>query len=95
MAVACYLDETLIYTLVDPEQVRQFEHMYNPSSLHHFNTENRQSDSNLYMFGFYIYNNISIGFQCFASGLLCAAGSIFFWCLMAYISVLLLVIYRS
>ena len=37
----------------------------------------RGADSDVMMFGFYIYNNTSIGFRTFASGLLFGIGSIF------------------
>jgi uncharacterized membrane protein SpoIIM required for sporulation len=38
----------------------------------------READSSLMMFGFYIWNNIRIGFQTFAGGLLFGVGSIWF-----------------
>jgi uncharacterized membrane protein SpoIIM required for sporulation len=38
----------------------------------------RAADSSLMMFGFYIWNNIRIGFQTFAGGLLFGVGSIWF-----------------
>jgi len=37
-----------------------------------------ESDANLYMFGFYIMNNIGIDFRVFASGILFCIGSVFF-----------------
>jgi uncharacterized membrane protein SpoIIM required for sporulation len=38
----------------------------------------RGADTNLYMFGFYIWNNVRIGFQTFAGGLLAGVGSLWF-----------------
>lgn len=38
----------------------------------------RQADSDVEMFGFYIFNNVRIGFQTFASGLLFGVGAIFY-----------------
>lgn len=66
----------LAYTLIGPEMTAQLEAMYDPQS-DHFLRE-RPSDSDLLMFGFYIRNNIGIGFRTFASGLLLGLGSIFF-----------------
>jgi len=48
--------------------------MYDPASpSHHLG---RESGTNVQMFGYYIYNNISIGFRTFASGLLAGVGAI-------------------
>jgi len=58
------------------EEVENFADMYNPTS-EHFGS-NRESDSDFVMFGFYIYNNIGIGFQTFASGILFGLGTLFF-----------------
>jgi uncharacterized membrane protein SpoIIM required for sporulation len=38
----------------------------------------RQADSDIAMFGFYIFNNVRIGFQTFASGLLFGIGALFY-----------------
>ncbi len=38
----------------------------------------RQADSDVAMFGFYIFNNVRIGFQTFASGLLFGIGALFY-----------------
>jgi uncharacterized membrane protein SpoIIM required for sporulation len=66
----------LAYTILGPGFVAQLETMYDPES-EHFLRE-RSSDSDLLMFGFYIRNNIGIGFRTFASGLLLGVGSAFF-----------------
>ncbi len=50
--------------------------MYSPTAEHL--GRKRDADSNVLMFGFYIRNNTSIGFQTFATGLLFGLGSIFF-----------------
>lgn len=69
----------IIYSVMAPAQVAQFEAMYNP--------ENRKigrkvwergSDDDFLMFGHYIRNNIGIGFQTFAGGILFCIGSIFY-----------------
>lgn len=76
MALAVTLKPELIYSLVEPAQVSMMEDMYDPEN-RKLGRE-RQSDTDLYMFGYYIYNNISIGFQTFAGGLVFGAGSVFY-----------------
>lgn len=66
----------LIYSILDAEQVNQFESMYDPSA-EHIGSE-RKADSDFQMFGFYIYNNIGVGFRTFAGGFFYGIGSIFF-----------------
>lgn len=62
-----------VYTVFGPEQIAQFESMYDPAR----ERWGRESGSDLMMFGYYIMNNISIGFRTFASGLLAGLGSVF------------------
>ena len=50
--------------------------MYDPEAEHI--GRNRDSGDDFYMFGFYIYNNISVGFRTFAGGMLFGLGTIFF-----------------
>lgn len=76
MLIACLMNDQVIYSLMDAGQVRGMEGMYDPS-LGKLGRE-RQSDSDLMMFGFYIYNNIGISFRCFATGILFGLGSIYF-----------------
>lgn len=66
------LEPSLVYSLGLPTDV--FEDMYDPNKEWTF----RDDDLNFRMFGYYIYNNIGIGFRTFASGLLCGVGSMFF-----------------
>jgi len=63
----------LAHAVLTSEQLAEFEHMYAPDST--LAEDGRGSAGNLNMFGFYIYNNISIGFRTFASGLLAGVGS--------------------
>jgi uncharacterized membrane protein SpoIIM required for sporulation len=65
-----------VYSILPPEQVSEYRSMYDPNAKH-IGAE-RQSDDDFYMFGFYIYNNISVGFRTFAGGMLFGLGSIFF-----------------
>lgn len=66
----------LAYTLLGPTMPADLESMYDPRSEHFL--KERPSDSDLLMFGFYIRNNIGIGFRTFASGMLLGLGSAFF-----------------
>jgi len=66
----------MVYAVVDPHMVHQIEAMYDPA-LEHFGRE-RQSDTDFFMFGFYIRNNIGIAFQCFAGGIVVALGTLFY-----------------
>ncbi|MCB1668605.1 MAG: stage II sporulation protein M [Porticoccaceae bacterium] len=76
MGVGCYLEDSLIYSLVSPEQVREFEAMYDPAQ-RKLGRE-RGSDSDLLMFGYYIKHNISIAFRTFSGGILFGVGTVFF-----------------
>ena len=76
MAIAVQVQPDIIYSLVGPNEVSSMEEMYDPD-VRALGRE-RESDTDLTMFGYYIYNNISIGFQTFAGGLLFGLGSIFY-----------------
>ena len=76
MAIAMQVQPDLIYSLMEPSQISQMEEMYDPAN--RVLGRERQSDTDVNMFGFYIYNNISIGFQTFAGGLLFGIGSLFY-----------------
>ena len=63
------------YYVLSPEQLKSVRAMYGEQ------TEKlgpRPADSDLRMFAFYIWNNVRIGFQTFAGGILFGLGSIFF-----------------
>ena len=70
------LQPELIYSLFDHETVANFEKMYDPSAEHV--GQDRDAQSDIQMFGHYIQNNITIGFQTFATGLFYGLGSIFY-----------------
>ncbi|MEO5560540.1 MAG: stage II sporulation protein M [Dokdonella sp.] len=65
----------LVHTLFDPAQLASFENMYDPAST--AERLGRENGTDLKMFGYYIFNNVGIGFRTFASGLLAGVGSIF------------------
>ncbi len=73
---AIQLNPELVYSVLPPSQVSQFKSMYDPDAKH-IGTD-RESDDDFLMFGFYIRNNIGVGFQTFAGGMLFGLGSIFF-----------------
>jgi len=64
-----------VHYLLAPEQIANFHAMYDPANRR---LGTREADSSLMMFGFYIWNNVRIGFQTFAGGLLAGVGSIWF-----------------
>jgi uncharacterized membrane protein SpoIIM required for sporulation len=66
----------LILSVVDGETAAKFEEMYSDSAEAIGST--RGANENWIMFGFYIKNNISVAFQCFAGGMLAGVGSMFF-----------------
>lgn len=76
MGLSCYMREELIFSVMSPANVRQLEEMYHPDAT--AIGRNRQSDTDLMMFGFYIKNNIGVSFRTFASGMLLGLGSVFF-----------------
>jgi len=65
----------LAYSVLSPQQLAQMEAMYEPSRAADMFAREAQSD--VRMFGYYVWNNVSIGFRTFASGLLAGVGTIF------------------
>ncbi len=66
----------LIYNVFDAHDVARFESMYDPSSDRV--GRDREAETDVRMFGFYIANNIGVAFRTFATGLVFALGSLFF-----------------
>lgn len=64
----------LVHSLFRPEQLAEFESMYDPADPQR--KLGRDNGTDLAMFGYYIANNVGIGFRTFASGLLAGVGSI-------------------
>jgi uncharacterized membrane protein SpoIIM required for sporulation len=73
--IACMVNDQMVYSVIDAGNVRMVESMYDPG-LGKLGRE-RQSDSDIQMFGFYIYNNIGIAFKSFATGIFLGVGSLF------------------
>jgi uncharacterized membrane protein SpoIIM required for sporulation len=61
--------------LLAPEQIANYHQMYDPANKR---LGMREADTNVLMFGFYIWNNVRIGFQTFAGGMLAGVGSAWF-----------------
>ena len=74
-ALACVRFPGFVYELMSPWEAGSLESMYDPDSEHYLTPREISTDAD--MFGFYIYNNISIDFQTFAGGILAGAGSLF------------------
>jgi uncharacterized membrane protein SpoIIM required for sporulation len=69
-----YQRPDLILSIVDGETVAHMEQSYSDSA--EALGSIRGADQNWFMFGFYIFHNVSIAFQCFAGGLVAGVGSI-------------------
>lgn len=67
----------LVYSIIPGEDAALLEQMYDPVRHTRLGRE-READSDVYMFGYYIKHNTTIGFQVFAGGLLYGLGSLFF-----------------
>jgi len=76
MLVAVQVEPQLVYSVLDGRQVADMETMYDPALKSRYGRE-READSDVLMFGFYIRNNTGIGFQVFAGGLLYGLGTLF------------------
>ena len=69
-----YHDENAIYSILDSSQVRMTERMYDPGASKI--GREREAETDIFMFGFYIQNNIGVAFRCFAGGILVGIGSL-------------------
>lgn len=74
----CFVDGEAIYSVVDETQVATMEAMYDPDNVHLGRSPERSAETDFMMFGFYIMNNIGIGFRIFAGGILFGLGTMFF-----------------
>jgi uncharacterized membrane protein SpoIIM required for sporulation len=75
IAVAIQRYPDFVHTLLPHEQVLAYQEMYDPAN----RTPGRRSaQTDAFMLGHYIWNNVRIGFQTFAGGLLFGLGTVFF-----------------
>jgi uncharacterized membrane protein SpoIIM required for sporulation len=65
-----------VYLLISPDSISNFEEMYSPTAKRL--GQAREISGEWKMWGFYIFNNVRIDFQCFAGGIAFGLGSIFF-----------------
>ena len=65
----------LAHSVMPQDELAKIERMYDPADARH--ALGREGGSNLQMFGFYVFNNVSIAFRAFASGLLVGVGTIY------------------
>jgi uncharacterized membrane protein SpoIIM required for sporulation len=75
-ALLVYGRPELILSVVSSDTAASFEEMYSPSADSIGRT--RTATTDWMMFGFYIRNNVSVAFQCFAGGLFAGLGTLFF-----------------
>ncbi len=77
MGLACYLNSDMLYSVMSSMQVHSMESMYDPANEVVGRASERQSDTDLMMFGHYIGNNIGIDFRIYGSGLFAGIGTLF------------------
>lgn len=71
------INPEMVYTVVSGNQLSEMEYMYDPANRDSLGRSmDREADSDLKMFGFYVAHNTGIGFRTFASGLLFGLGTI-------------------
>jgi uncharacterized membrane protein SpoIIM required for sporulation len=75
LIAALQLYPDFAHYLLSPAQIASFHEMYDPANRR---VGMRESDTSMMMFGFYIWNNVRIGFQTFAGGMLAGVGSAWF-----------------
>ena len=66
----------VIHWFIQPDQLKELSAMYDPAST--AEGRQRKAESDVLMFGYYIYNNIGIAFQTFAGGVLFCIGALFY-----------------
>ncbi len=65
----------LVYLVLSPGDAAHYAQMYDPSAVEKFGNTGPMRD--VAMFGYYIWNNIGLDFQIFASGLVLGIGPVF------------------
>jgi uncharacterized membrane protein SpoIIM required for sporulation len=70
----CVRYPNMVYQLLGENTITGLEEMYDPDSSYYLTPRDISGDAD--MFGFYIYNNISIAFRTFASGIILGIGSL-------------------
>jgi len=75
----CFRFPGISKELVSAYELSQYEDMYDPASVHFLQPRDVSGDAD--MFGFYIFNNISIAFRTFAGGIFAGFGSLLILCI--------------
>lgn len=70
-----YSDPSMIHSIMSADEVAGMEAMYDPEQREPGRPEGREDDSDFAMFGFYVFNNVSIAFRAFAGGVALGIGS--------------------
>lgn len=70
---AAYVDESYALAVMTTEQLESMEKMYSAAD-----PNNRDANTDAFMTGFYVHNNVGIAFRCFATGLAFGLGSMFY-----------------
>lgn len=76
MGWACYEHSDMLYSIMPADQVSQMEEMYNPANDMVGRDSSRRSDTDIAMFGFYIYNNVGIDFRIYGMGIFAGVGTL-------------------
>jgi uncharacterized membrane protein SpoIIM required for sporulation len=76
VGAVCFQNPDLIYSVLGEAQVAEMESMYDPANRNVGRPSGRSSETDFVMFGFYIYNNISVGFRTFAGGIAAGIGTL-------------------
>jgi uncharacterized membrane protein SpoIIM required for sporulation len=77
-AMLCIRFPEMAKELIAESQLDNIREMYDPQSESFLSPRNAADDAD--MFGYYIYNNISIAFRTFAGGIFAGIGSLFLLC---------------
>ena len=76
LAVAIQFTPDIVYIFMSSSDLANVQQMYDPANRKL--GAGRDAASDVQMWGMYVWNNVRIGFQCFAGGLLFGVGAIFF-----------------
>jgi len=80
-SLLCVRFPVITEELVSPYQLEELVEMYSPENTRFLKPRSVSNDAD--MFGFYIYNNISITFRTFAGGMIAGIGSLLILCFNA------------
>lgn len=76
MGWATYEQSDMLYSVMPSDQVSQMEQMYNPANDMVGRDSTRRSDTDIAMFGFYIFNNVGIDFRIYGMGIFAGIGTL-------------------